>query len=309
MGAFLTALNAVLPLFLVIFAGILFSRSKSAGSHWVDVLNQYALKAGLPALVVASLIKIDPSSGNYATLIIVNSAWFVACMLLAYPLARFLKLNKGVRAALIMILSYGNVAYLGIPVLKNTYGEQAVPIAGVISAVYIFWLLTLGITLIEWGNENRPDLGKLLLKQLTNPLMLSVFTGLLLVVLKINLPPFIVQTVNLFAGSVTAVVLFSLGIFLGLHSAGTSKEWGPALSWSLVIIIILPSVFWFIARKTGMDDLSMRASVLEAAMPLGLTPYAMASQYKLETHLIARVVVTSTLISMLVIPFWIIVLG
>lgn len=38
-----------------------------------------------------------------------------------------------------------------------------------------------------------------------------------------------------------------------------------------------PSVFWLIARKTGTDDLQMKASVLEAAMPLGLTPYAMAS--------------------------------
>jgi hypothetical protein len=309
MGAFLTAFNAVLPLFLVIFSGILLSRSKSAGSHWVDVLNQYALKVGLPALVIASLIKIDPSTGNYATLIIVNSVWFVASMLLAFPLAYCFKLKKGVRAALVMILSYGNVAYLGIPVLNNSFGKQAVPIAGVISAVYIFWLLTFGITLIEWGNENRLDMGKLMVRQLKNPLMLSVFIGLLLVVLKINLPPFLIQTVNLFAGSVTAVVLFSLGIFLGLHSAGTRKEWGLAVIWSLVILIILPSGFWLIARKTGMDDLSMKASVLEAAMPLGLTPYAMASQYKLETHLIARVVVTSTLISMLVIPFWIIVLG
>ena len=61
MGALLTAFNAVLPLFLVIFAGIVFSRTKTAGEIWVSVLNNYALKVGLPALVIASLILVIAS--------------------------------------------------------------------------------------------------------------------------------------------------------------------------------------------------------------------------------------------------------
>ncbi len=309
MGALLTAFNAVLPLFLVIFAGVVFSRTKTAGEIWVSVLNNYALKVGLPALVIASLIKIDPSAGNYTTLIIVNSAWFVACMLLAFPVARLFKLNNNVRAALIMVFSYGNVAYLGIPVLKNSYGEMAVPVAGIISSIYIFWLLTLGMFFIEFNDVNRPNIGKLLLKQFRNPLIISVFIGLSMVVFKIRLPGFISETIGLFAGSVTAVVLFSLGIFLGFHKAGSLKDWGIALAWSVVIMVILPAVFYFFASKTNLDNLSLKASVLEAAMPLGLTPYAIASQNKIETPLIARIVVTSTIGSIIIIPLWIIILG
>jgi hypothetical protein len=40
-----------------------------------------------------------------------------------------------------------------------------------------------------------------------------------------------------------------------------------------------------------------------------LTPYALAVQYKLETSLVARIVVLSTLLSMVVIPVWMVVLG
>lgn len=309
MGALLTAFNAVLPLFLVIFAGILFSRSKTASEIWVSVLNNYALKVGLPALVIASLIKIDPTSGNYGKLILINSAWFIICMLLAFPVARLFKLNNNLRSALIMVFSYGNVAYLGIPVLKNSYGEMAVPVAGIISSIYIFWLLTLGMFFIELNHVNRPNIGKLLLKQSRNPLMLSVFIGLSIVVFKIRLPGFISETIGLFAGSVTAVVLFSLGIFLGFHKAGGLKDWGIALLWSVVIMVILPAVFYFFAGKSSLDNLSLKASVLEVAMPLGLTPYAIASQNKIETPLIARIVVTSTLGSIIVIPLWIIILG
>ena len=54
MGTLLIAFKAVTPLFLAIFAGIVFSRTKKASENWVDVLNNYALRIGLPALVIAS---------------------------------------------------------------------------------------------------------------------------------------------------------------------------------------------------------------------------------------------------------------
>jgi predicted permease len=304
MGTLVIAFKSVAPLFLAIFAGIIFSRSKSGSENWVDILNKYALRIGLPALVIASLVRIEPGNGTYVRLIVVNSVYFVACMLLAFPIARIFRFPKQVRQALFLILSYGNVAYLGIPVLRNAYGETAVPVAGIISAVYIFWLLTLGITLIELNGENNFNFRKLIVHQLRNPLMISVFCGLVIIIFKINLPVIITDTIQLFAGSVTAVVLFSLGIFLGLHRAGNLKDWLKALAFSLVIMLVLPFFFYLILRNSGMDTMHYKATILESAMPLGLTPYALAVQYKLEAHLVSRIVVVSTLLAIVIVPMW-----
>jgi predicted permease len=308
MGTLVVAFKAVAPLFLAIFAGIVFSRSKSASEDWVDILNKYALRIGLPALVIASLMRIEPRSG-YVQLIIVNSIYFVVSMLLAFPIAHYCRLSKQVKQALFLILSYGNVAYLGIPVLRNAYGEAAVPLAGIISSVYIFWLLTLGITLIEINGENNFNFKLLIVRQFRNPLMLSVFSGLVIVFFNLKLPDVFTATIQLFASSVTAVVLFSLGIFLGLHQAGSLKDWSAALAWSVVIMLVLPFIFYMTVRNSGMETMQFKATILESAMPLGLTPYALAVQYKLETTLVARVVVLSTLLSMLIIPVWMVVLG
>jgi len=309
MGTFLIAFKAVAPLFLAIFAGVVFSRTKSASEIWVDILNKYALRIGLPALVIASLMRIEPGGENYVRLIIVNSVYFVVCMLLAFPISRIFRLSKQVKQALFLILSYGNVAYLGIPVLRNAYGEAAVPVAGIISSVYIFWLLTLGITLIELNSENNFSFRQLIVHQFKNPLMISVFSGLVIVFFNLKLPDVFTDTIQLFASSVTAVVLFSLGIFLGLHQAGSLKDWSAALGWSVVIMLVLPFLFYLTVRNSGMDTMQLKATILESAMPLGLTPYALAVQYKLETTLVARVVVLSTMLSMLIIPVWMVVLG
>lgn len=309
MGTLLIAFKAIAPLFLAIFAGILFSRTKTASENWVDILNKYALRIGLPALVIASLLRIESGGENYVRLIVVNSVYFVACMLLAFPIARIFRFSKKVLQALFLILSYGNVAYLGIPVLRNAYGEMAVPVAGIISSVYIFWLLTLGITLIELNGENNFNFRQLIVHQFKNPLMLSVFCGLAIIIFNVKLPVVLTDTIQLFAGSVTAVVLFSLGIFLGLHRAGRLKDWLAALGWSAVIMLVLPFLFFLALRNTGMDSMQFKSTILESAMPLGLTPYALAVQYRLEAQLVSRIVVVSTLLAVVTIPLWLVWLG
>lgn len=309
MDTFLIALKTVLPLFLVILTGIIFSRTKAASQNWVDILNKYALYIGFPALVVASLMKLELSGQSYSKLIIVNSVYIVVCMLLAFPVARLFRLPTRLRSSLFLIFSFGNVAYLGIPVLNNAYGDEILPVAAILAAVYVFWLLTLGIILIEVNGENRLNGKKLFLSLIQNPLLLSVFVGLIIVVFQIKLPEVAEKTILLFSNSVTAVVLFSLGIFLGLHKIGHAKDWLKALLFSIVTMLVLPFVFYEMAKTTGMDSMQFKATILDSAMPLGLTPYVLSVQYKLESSLVARIVVLATLLSIIIIPLWLVWLG
>ena len=181
--------------------------------------------------------------------------------------------------------------------------------AAILSAVYIFWMLTLGIFLIEINSPKRPDWKKLVLSLIQNPLLLSVFAGLFIVVFQIQLPVVVEKTIVLFSDSVTAVVLFSLGIFLGFHNTGNFREWIKVFVLSVVTMLVLPAAFFLIAKNTGLETSQLKATILDAAMPLGVTPYALSVQYKLETTLFARVVVLATLLSVLIIPLWIVILG
>ncbi len=309
MAHFFLAVKTVLPLFLVIIAGLLFSRTKSASITWIEVLNKYALWIGFPALVIASLMKLELNGQSYSGLILTNSVYIVICMLLAFPIARIFKLTSKVKRSLFLILSFGNVAYLGIPVLHNAFGDSVLPVAAIISAVYVFWLLTLGIILIEISGEEKLNVRKLIFSLLKNPLLLSVFAGLGIVFFKIQLPEIIEKTISLFSNSVTAVVLFSLGIFLGLHKIGYPKDWLKALVFTILTILVLPFIFYLAIKNTGMDALQFKATILDSAMPLGLTPYALSVQYNLEVPLVSRIVVLATVLSVLVIPVWMVVLG
>ena len=47
----------ITPLFLIIFATALLQRWRGLGDSWTVVLNEFALKIGLPILVFSSLSK------------------------------------------------------------------------------------------------------------------------------------------------------------------------------------------------------------------------------------------------------------
>ena len=305
MDTFLVALKAVLPLFLVIFTGLLFSRSRVASVQWIDVLNRYALLIGFPALVIASLMNLEPVGQSWTRLILVNSAYIIICMLLAFPVSQIFRLPVAVKRSLFLILSFGNVSYLGIPVLQNAYGDEILPVAAILSAVYVFWLLTLGIVLIDTTGGEPLHVWRLIISLLKNPLLISVFAGAALVIFRIQLPFVVQKTIHLFSSSVTAVVLFSLGLFLGLHNAGRKQEWLKSLIWVMVTMMVIPFLYSLIIHRTNLPESQLRASLVDAAMPLGLTPYALSVQYQLDTPFVARIVVLGTLLSVVIIPLWI----
>lgn len=300
--------STVLPLFLAVFGGLLFSRTKSFKKEWIDVLNDYALWIGFPALILVALFKLDVPLSSYIALAGWNSGYIVCCMLLAFPVAKLFKLNSATLRTLVLAFSFGNVAYLGIPVLLNVYGTEILAESTLLSTIYLFWLFTLGIILVEVLGDGSVSPIIILKNLARNPLLLAVLFGLLVALLKIEIPEMIIKTIDLFANSVTAVVLFSLGLFLGTHPFGSLKEWLPVFAFSIVILLVLPLIYWGVIRISG-QSFDMRTSVLDAAMPMGLTPYVLSVKYKLNATFAAKVVVLSTILSVLTLPLWIQILG
>lgn len=300
------SLSTIAPLFLVVLIGVIFSKTKSFKKEWINVLNDYALWIGFPALVLSAMLKLDKPLAEYLELASWNSGYLVVCIFLSFPIARIFKLSKRFLQTLILIISFGNITYLGLPVLQNAYGEEIVPDVILLSAVYLFWLFTLGITLVEILNKDQFNFKRISKNLATNPLLLAVFVGILILVFKIQIPSPLKESINLVGGSVTAIVLFSLGLFLGSHPVGKIKEWLPVFAFSIFILIILPGFFKLVLDFTG-SGFNYRSSLMEATMPLGLTPYVLTVKYELESAFASKVLVLSTLLSVVTLPLWMII--
>jgi len=307
MTSIFSAFQSIGPLFLVIFVGMVVSRNKSVDDRWLDILNNYALWIGFPALILVALSRLEWNMQLYGNLIAWNSLRIISAMLIVFPVSALLKLKNSTRRTLFLGVSYGNVAYLGIPVLRGAFGDQILPEATMISAVYVFWLFTLGIFLVEYFGDHKVHLRELIVSLITNPLLIAVFIGLFIALNHLQLPKIVSNGLDIFANSVTAVVLFSLGIFMGKQPVGKLREWLPVLVFCLIILVFLPLIFWVVSKPFANLG-TTRAWILEAAMPMGLTAYALCLKYKLNTEFAARAVVASTLLALISLPFWLVFL-
>ena len=306
MTLFFLAANSILPLFLIILLGFVMIRIEVVRPGWVDILNKYALWIGLPSLIFVALIRLDFRFSEYGRLIFLNSAYLICCVLLAFPASMIFRTSQKTRQTLFLLLGFGNISYLGIPLISSALGSEALGPAILLSAVYPFWMFTLAIGLIEITGHERVHILVIIRRLVTNPLLIAVFLGGLASWLKIPVHATLIKTLDLFAQSVTAVVLFSLGIFLGAQEIGTRKQWLPVLGLSVVILIILPGIFYLLVKGSGMTLVQLRSSVLDAAMPMGLTAYAMTEQYELDALLTGRLVILSTILSAIILPMWIV---
>ncbi|MBN2087089.1 AEC family transporter [Candidatus Peregrinibacteria bacterium] len=302
----INVLIAITPLFLVIFIGAFLEHAKIADKNWSPVLNNFALKIGLPALIFASLAKMDFVFSEQSQLIYVNSLVMICSFLIALVIGKILRLNRKNFRTFFICLGFTNCAYLGFPTLTQIYGESVLPIASLIVAVYLFWIFTLGIGFLDYTQiRSHKNLAKkILLNLIKNPLLIAVFLGLIVASLGINIPVIINKSIDMLSASVTPVVLIVIGLFIGQSKFGNIKKWIPVFIFSIMTLMVIPGLFILGIKLFGLNLPEFTTSIVISAMPLAITPFALADTYKLNKGFIARSIVLSTILAIITIPFW-----
>jgi predicted permease len=295
----LDVLVTIAPLFLLIAAGACLRLARLADDRWTTALNQYGLCAAFPALILQSLTTLPDATTVPLALIATNLLVLNVFLFGIHALARALGASPSLAASLAVCGTYGNIAYLGLPFLAAVLpGSEASAIYH--AAVYLVVLFTSGIGLLETVRGGRVAPWALLTALTRNPLTLSIGIGLALAATGIRLPAPLAKGVSMLAASASPTVLISLGVFVG-QGVGLDRDvWAAALL-TAVKLVALPALFLLVYVAQGRDP-AARVSVLQAAMPVGLTGFALAQRYPLEKRVIAYAVTLSTLLSALTLP-------
>lgn len=300
----------IAPLFLIIFATAFLQRIKNIGDNWSLVLNNFALKIGLPVLIFSALSKTDFSFLEQADLIIANSIFLIGSFLLAFVIGKIFRFEEKMLRTFFICFGFSNIAYLGIPILIQVSGESILPVGSLIVAIYLFWMFTIGIGFLDFTQQQRKRVvfKNIFLNLIKNPLLISVILGIIVASLKITLPDVLIKSLDMITASVTPTVLVVIGLFIGKSKIGKLKEWIPVLIFSLITLFALPAMFYFGVKLFGFNPNHFSASIIEAAMPLAITPFALADEFNLHREFIARSVVLSTILAVISLPFWISIL-
>lgn len=295
----------IAPVFLIIFLGFALRRVGIADDRWTEILNRYGLYIGFPALIFHSLLQVENPGTLPAGPLLLTALLLPAVMLCTWIICTRLRFVGALRNTYVICIFYGNVAYLGFPVVTSLLpGSEAVVSA--FAAVYLAVLFTAGIALLEYTRGGRARPAVFIRSIFGNPLLLAVAGGVACAALGIRLPDVLQRPLSMLSATASPVVLIALGVFIAGHalSAVTRRH---ALAVSGLKLFVLPVVFW-IATAFLPPHPDMRVAILEAAMPVGLTPFALAELYPLDREIISSSIVITTLVSALTLFVWSILL-
>lgn len=302
--AMLQILSVIAPLFLIIFASALLQKFRNIGEAWSQVLNDFALKIGLPVLIFSSLSRAGLSFDEQVPLILANTFLILGSFLLVFVVGKLFRFNRVLFKTLFICLAFGNVAYLGIPVLQQIFGDSVLPVASLIVAIYLFWIFTVGLGFLDYDREKnkKAALKNILRNLLKNPLLIAVLLGLGVAALGVQLPGMVLKSLDMITASVTPTVLIVIGLFIGKSKIGKVKEWIPVFLFSLGTLVVYPAILYGGVQFFGYAPADFSASMIQAGMPLAITPFALADSFQLQKEFIARSIVLSTLLSVLSLP-------
>ena len=292
--------NVVLPVFLLILIGYVGGRAGKLGINASVELNRFVVWLALPA----QLFNFAANSG-WQTLWQPGfiTAFFLSC-LIVFLLVLLVSwvCHRDLAAASFDSLSasYSNTGYMGIPLCALALGQDGLAPA-IISTFIVFVMFALATVLIEIGilSHKKPhEIGLSVIKSLcTNPLLIAPVAGLLWASSDLTLYDPIAQVIAFLAAASTPCALVAIGLFLMQKStAAPARAWGI----SLAKLILQPLIAWVIAGPIlELPALWVSAIVILSALPTGTGPFMLAQYYKADGSVISRVVLITTVSSLL----------
>lgn len=305
----MTVLYSILPIFLLIAAGVVLQKilpkqpesSKlmckvGLGScvSWTSVLNQFALYLALPALIIHSLITTSTGGIISVDLIIFNAVALVVFLLLIYGVAKKSANSDELINTYLFGGLLGNVAYIGPPFINSLF-DQASGTISILIAVHIFIAFSFGVYILERSNQQTSGILSIAKSLLKNPLIIAVIVGVIIYLAQIPIPEPIVKFLSMLAQSASPVVLIAIGTFLVKHWS-IKQGIKHVVTISAIKLLAMPLLFAG-ALLIFPNSQNISISILEAAMPVALTNFALAEMYKMDRYIMSSAIIISTITS------------
>jgi len=305
-------LQVWLPIAILVAAGGLWSRLRPdpPANELRVCLNRLVVDVFAPPLLfaLAAQAQIDR---QMLTVPVITIAGILTSLLLLYPLLYRSPLGKGLaresRAAILLAGCFGNVLFMGYPVLAFLYGPMGgsyAAFADVLASTPLVW--TLGVWIAtRLGRPGGQGAG-LARTVLRLPPIWGFVLGFAVNFAGIDAAP-LIQAAKFMGQATIPLMLFTLGLSIPWVDLRPSP---PVLAAVGVKLIVAPVLVLGLVRLVfGELQAAQTAALLEVAMPTMLMAVSLADRFQLDVRAAALTVSWSSLGFLATLPIWISALG
>ena len=146
--------QVMLTLFAIVVVGYLAGKKEYMGGTFDKRLSKLVIDITCPALILSSAMTGElPDRAYILPLLGISALTYVLLTGVAITLPRLLTKQKSEEGLVGFALMFGNVGFMGYPIVASIFGREAVFYAAVLNVVNTFAVFTIGTMLITGKNE------------------------------------------------------------------------------------------------------------------------------------------------------------
>ena len=302
--------QVMLTLFAIVVVGYIAGKWGYMGGTFDKKLSKVVIDITCPALILSSAMTGELPDRRYILpLLGISVLTYLLLTGVALLLPRFLTKKKDDEGVIGFAMMFGNVGFMGYPIVASIFGHEAVFYAAVLNVVNTFTVFTVGTMLIVGKNqessvaEKEMSRKKMLRKVLYSTPMLSAYLTMMIVALEIkDIPEFISQPLTMIGNITVPAALLIIGSSMSQLPLRALLGNGTIYATTLMRLAILPVGIHYLMTLLGFSSFVVGINTVVIAMPVATYGTILCLRHGKDTTLITEVTFITTLLAMISIP-------
>ncbi len=292
----------MLTLFAIVVVGYVAGKLGYMGGTFDKRLSKLVIDITCPALILSSAMTGQlPDRRLILPLLAISVVTYVLLTAIAWVLPRYLTQRKEWEGAMGFAIMFGNVGFMGYPVVASIFGHEAVFYAAVLNVVNTFAVFTVGTMLITGkGEVDGPRFQK---KVLYSTPMLAAYLTMLIVALEIDqIPEFVSQPLTMIGNITVPAALLIIGSSMSNLPLRAMLGNRTVYLTTLMRLVIAPLIVFYMCTMLGFSSFVVNINTVVVAMPVATYGTILCLRHGKDTTFITEVTFFTTVLSMLTIP-------
>jgi len=291
----------VVPFFALVVTGYAAARWRILDAPGVLGINRFVYFFALPALLFNKMAETGfPRLVSESAFVLAHLVAGLVVFALMWGTAKVLfKAGRNTLAVMALAGCYGNIGFLGIPLLVSVLGgEAAAPLSLMLLIDVAFFIPLATILMSPTGAENLRHI--IMRGVVKNPLIIAIVVGTGFSATGFGLPSELAGFTNLLGQAAAPAAMFALGAVLAGRPIADGL--GEASWMSVFKLAVHPLIMWGAMTAFGVSDAWRLVATLGAATPVAAALFVIAQEHDAMPARASTAVLMSTAVSLISLP-------
>lgn len=286
-------------LLLLVVAGFISNKCGLTGGDFDRRLSNFIINVSCPSLILSSVMgDVVPDRRLIIPLLVVGFLTYVALFGVAWLLPRYFVREAYMRGMYSFMLMFGNVGFIGYPVVASIFGPQAVFYACLLNVPNTLFIFVVGTVFVLGGGKLRFSP-----RTLYCPGMIASYLSIVIVAMGWEqVPRVVAEPLRLLGGITVPGALLVIGS--SMANIGRSHMLGSPRIYVMAALrlMAIPVLIYALSAIAGVDETVNRVNTVIIGMPVASYGTMFCLKYGRDETEMVRGTLVTTILSVVTIP-------